>query len=289
MTTKFFLTPWKIESEVLTDQMPVIDLRSLSLYKQGHLKGASHFPIGTLVERLSELPSRHQVLCLFGTETQIIEASHFLIMKNYRVKYQILACDSFFQQISHRGWLEIGNHSKRLWQPAPVVKRFNKHFSKLTTAKYGLDLACGAGRDSLYLAQSGWQMCAIDYSQSALDKLNKLSENLSLPVETQLLNLEKDFSTLIAQEARYDLIIVVRYLHRPILEMLPLLLKSRGILVYQTFMQGCEAFGSPKNPRFLLKAGELAETFNNFNILYDHQELLEDGRPTNAFIAQKHD
>ncbi len=289
MTDTLDLTPWHIISQLLSDQMPVIDLRSSSNYQRGHLIGASHFPIDTLIERLSELPSRHQVVSLLGTEKQLMQAKQLLVLKGYQIKYQILACDSLFQQLAHKGWLEIGEGSRRLWQPAPVVKLFVDQYSQSVGAKKGLDLACGAGRDSLYLAQQGWQMSAIDYSQSALDKLQRLCGSLNLKVDTQKLDLEKHFADLLDQGNRFDLVLVVRYLHRPLLKQLPLLLNPHGILVYQTFMQGCEAFGSPKNPRFLLRRGELAEVFKNFKILHDQQENLADGRPTNAFIAQKVD
>jgi len=289
MSADLILTPWKINSNLLSEQMPVIDLRSQFEYEQGHLKGASHFPIASLLERLNELPNRHQELSLFGSDKQIIRATELLVQKKYPIKYQIIASDHFFQQIIDKGWLQRGNQSKRLWQPASVVKRFVKDHSTDARDQTGLDLACGAGRDSLYLAQQGWQMTAVDYSQSALDKLQQVSSRHHLKIDTQLLDLEKNFASLLAQEYRYDLILVVRYLHRPLLDKLPLLLKSGGIIVYQTFMQGCEAFGSPKNPRFLLKSGELARLYQNLHILYDQQEFLIDGRPTNAFIAQKLD
>jgi hypothetical protein len=51
-------------------------------------------------------------------------------------------------------------------------------------------------------------------------------------------------------------------------------------------MQGSEKFGSPRNPNFLLKAGELAEVFAGAAILLDAVETLDDGRPVSAFIAR---
>ncbi len=40
----------------------------------------------------------------------------------------------------------------------------------------GLDLACGEGRNALWLAGRGWQMTAMDFSSVALDKGRRLAE-----------------------------------------------------------------------------------------------------------------
>ncbi len=56
-------------------------------------------------------------------------------------------------------------------------------------------------------------------------------------------------------------IVVVNYLYRPLLPVLPQALRPGGILIYQTFMRGNEAYGRPRNPEFLLASRELPETF----------------------------
>jgi hypothetical protein len=65
------------------------------------------------------------------------------------------------------------------------------------------------------------------------------------------------------------------------------LLAPGGVLLYQTFMQGSEQFGSPRNPNYLLRPHELAQTFAGLTILLDEVEYLEDGRPLSAFIARR--
>ena len=69
--------------------------------------------------------------------------------------------------------------------------------------------------------------------------------------------------------------------------LLPSLLAPGGVLLYQTFMQGSEQFGSPRNPNYLLRPHELAQTFAELAILLDEVEYLEDGRPLSAFIARR--
>ena len=72
----------------------------------------------------------------------------------------------------------------------------------------------------------------------------------------------------------YDVIIVVNYLYRPKIRELTNLLKKGGFLFYETFSEGNEKYGSPKNPKFLLKDRELLDIFGE-NLLplsfYDGQ------------------
>lgn len=54
-------------------------------------------------------------------------------------------------------------------------------------------------------------------------------------------------------------IIVVNYLHRPLLPRLIEALAPGGVLIYETFAAGNERYGRPANPDHLLKPGELLE------------------------------
>ena len=49
----------------------------------------------------------------------------------------------------------------------------------------------------------------------------------------------------------------VNYLHRPLLPQLRAALADDGVLLYETFALGNEAYGRPSNPGFLLRRDEL--------------------------------
>jgi hypothetical protein len=56
---------------------------------------------------------------------------------------------------------------------------------------------------------------------------------------------------------RFDAIVVTNYLHRPSLHALLASLADDGVLLYETFARGNEAYGRPSNPDFLLEKDEL--------------------------------
>ena len=56
---------------------------------------------------------------------------------------------------------------------------------------------------------------------------------------------------------RFGGVVVANYLHRPLFGALLAALADDGVLLYETFAAGNEAFGRPSNPAFLLQPGEL--------------------------------
>lgn len=158
------------------------------------------------------------------------------------------------------------------------------------TAGIGLDIACGAGRDLTYLATQGWQMTGIDQSADSLARVATLAKYCKVDIATRQLDLETGSDPLTEfPDSSVDLVCVARYLHRPLFPFIKRVLKPGGVIIYQTFMVGSEltAIGRPRNPKFLLEAGELAQIFSDADILLDEIEILDDARPVTEFIARK--
>lgn len=55
-----------------------------------------------------------------------------------------------------------------------------------------LDVACGDGRNSIYLARLGYEVVAIDFSEEALNRLSYFSKKECLKIETKLVDLSRD-------------------------------------------------------------------------------------------------
>jgi SAM-dependent methyltransferase len=141
-----------------------------------------------------------------------------------------------------------------------------------------LDLACGGGRHSIYLAKLGYCVDAIDRDTSVLDGLKRI-EGITViqhDLESNLWPFDNDV---------YDGVVVTNYLHRPLFQNLIRSIKSGGILIYETFSVGNEKFGKPSNPNFLLKPGELLEiTREQFRVIAFEEVYLS--APTPAMVQR---
>jgi tellurite methyltransferase len=272
---------------------PLIDCRQWNDYCAGHIQGATSLPAEQLFQRMHELPQRRIPLSLCGDDHSLSVARDFLSDREFTIHREIVWSAELAAALAQQQKLESGETSHRLWQPAPLITDFiNNILPDLSgTPKNGLDIACGAGRDMVYLAMHGWQMLGLDNSAEALQRTQQLASFNRVSVQTQLIDLEKaenPFADIPAlHDNSLDLVCGFRYLHRPLFPHLQRLLKPGGFMVYQTFMAGCEKISSPRNPRFLLQPDELATTFASFDILENDVIRLDDGRPMSAFIARK--
>ncbi len=134
-------------------------------------------------------------------------------------------------------------------KPSPWIARF-AHL--VPAGARVLDLACGYGRHALYFAARGAHVIAIDRDATALATLSGI-----VGIDTLVADLEGSPWPLASE--RFDAIVVSHYLHRPLFTHLRAALADDGVLLYETFAQGNEAFGRPSNPAFLLRTGELLE------------------------------
>ena len=117
-----------------------------------------------------------------------------------------------------------------------------------------LDLACGEGRHSIFMADLGHKVLATDHDEEKLAVLRGIKN-----INTLLIDLEKD--GLSFKEKRFSAIIVTNYLYRPFLTSLMKILDQSGVIIYETFSQGNESFGKPSNKSYLLKHHELLDVF----------------------------
>lgn len=144
-------------------------------------------------------------------------------------------------------------------EPVKVVEQY----AKLATGKMALDIACGQGRNTKFLAKQGFVVDALDISPTALKALEGI-ENIS-PKEV-------DFDTYTLEENKYDLIVCTYYLERSLFPQIEKALKEDGILILETFMHHADNTKEPSSRRFMLEEGELEVTFDD---RYDLMHLTE--------------
>ena len=133
-----------------------------------------------------------------------------------------------------------------------------------------LDLACGTGRHARHFAALAHPVLAVDRDADAL------AQAAGEGIVTLRFDLEAEPDHAAASTpgsgppdltpssaltpmvpGRFSGIVVTNYLHRPLMAELAASLRPDGVLIYETFAIGNEAFGKPSNPAFLLAPGEL--------------------------------
>lgn len=148
-----------------------------------------------------------------------------------------------------------------------------------------LDVACGRGRHALLLASAGYDVTACDRDAQALDELRRVAARLELEVTAEQLDLETGAVDLGA--ARFALIVVVHYLHRPLFPALARALAPGGVLIYETFTRAQALRGRPKQAAFLLEPGELPGLVAPLRVLRA-REGQHDGRDVAGVAATPH-
>jgi tellurite methyltransferase len=131
-----------------------------------------------------------------------------------------------------------------------------------------LDVACGTGRNALYLATLGYEVDAIDASDVAIAALLAAAQERGLAIAPRVVDLEREP----LPPGPYDAIVTTNFLLRDIFGALEDALAPGGLLFYETFAPAhVEELGHSFNPAYLLERGELLRAFPRLEII-DHQE-----------------
>jgi tellurite methyltransferase len=127
--------------------------------------------------------------------------------------------------------------------------------TKVTPGR-ALDLACGAGRNALWLANHGWDVTAIDGAEEAI----RLLREHDAGIDTRVLDLERD-APLPFDDETFDLVVILYFLHRPLFAEAQRVLRPGGIVITAIRTTGI-------NPRFCLSLEELREEFSACEVLH---------------------
>jgi tellurite methyltransferase len=145
-----------------------------------------------------------------------------------------------------------------------------------------LDIACGEGRNSIFLARNGFDVAGIDISEEGLAKAEQWAKAEELVVDFRCIDLET-----FAFSESYGLIINFNFLLRGLVPLLVDALNPGGVIVFDTIMDYPTLEGF-HNRGYLLQPGELQEIFTPFKgeiLLYE--ELPFGPSPTARLIFHK--
>jgi tellurite methyltransferase len=188
----------------------------------------------------------------------------------------IILCYNF---ISKNKEEKMALQDKEKWnkkyQNTPSLTKDRKACRKLELAQdyankqKALDVACGTGRNSIYLSSLGYEVDAIDISEVAIEILN---EKKIKNINTKVVDLDE----YIPPKENYDLIVMSNFLDRNMIEHLKNSLRKDGVLVIETYMHHEINTKKNSNPDFLLQEGELKTFFDKKFELIEYDEFDND-------------
>lgn len=179
--------------------------------------------------------------------------------------------------------------------PAPLLARHAPTLRDLITllgTPRVLDLACGQGRNGLFAASLGCSVLGVDANDEALATARKAAESAAGQAEFVRMDMENDPQApreVLASDA-YDVVLVFRYLHRPLLPRIARAVRPGGLLIYQTFTvdhPDHSPHNRPRNPDFLLQHSELAKAFGRDYTVLDVGEGCCEGECLAHFVGRR--
>lgn len=160
-------------------------------------------------------------------------------------------------------WDERYRAADRLWSVEPnlfVADRLGPREPGV-----GLDLASGEGRNAIWLAERGWRMTAVDFSEVAIERGKGVTDNVEFVVGDVLAW---------EPEGSFDLVLI-SYLHLPLQQISGVLARSSGWLNPggELFLIGHDrinlekGIGGPQVPEILWDVSELRGLLDGLNVI----------------------
>jgi SAM-dependent methyltransferase len=141
---------------------------------------------------------------------------------------------------------------------APSSQWVERWVPYVETGSWGLDLACGDGRNTGVLLRHGLRVAALDRDAAALEQLAKRYRGQSFGRLLQIdLEAQPWQPELWVPKEGFGLILTCNYLWRARQALVLNGLRPGGWWIHETFMRGHEHLGRPRSPDFLLEPGEL--------------------------------
>jgi len=150
-----------------------------------------------------------------------------------------------------------------------------------------LDVACGAGRNALFLAGHDFEVDAVDISREALTRAARLAQQSDLQINW----IELDLDEPLQLENHYALILIVRYVNLPLIRRLKRCLAPGGFLVCEEHLVSDTDVIGPSNNAFRVQPGAMSKLAKGLRVHLLEEAIINDpdNRPAalGRLVAQK--
>jgi 2-polyprenyl-3-methyl-5-hydroxy-6-metoxy-1,4-benzoquinol methylase len=167
-------------------------------------------------------------------------------------------------------------------KPSTFLLREIETLQRLSPGNRALDIACGEGRNSIYLAQHGFLVTALDISDIGIVKAFQRAEEERVQIDFQRVDLDEYKFT-----DQFDLIIIFNFLQRELIPKASQALSPGGLLIIDTILESPELLAL-HNPAYLLRRGELRSLCERLpGEVLINEELNEGEMPTARIMFRK--
>lgn len=171
-----------------------------------------------------------------------------------------------------------GDYRPRM-DPAPFLVEW---LDRLPPGK-ALDVACGAGRNAMCLADAGYDVEAFDISRTAIERARLESEARGLRVDWRVV----DIDAVDLGEQRFDLITVIRFMNRSFWPRLMTALRPGGAILVEHHLRTDRQVSGPLEPEFRLSPGELLDAFGDLRVVFYSESIEPSDREDGVYALAR--
>jgi SAM-dependent methyltransferase len=170
-----------------------------------------------------------------------------------------------------------GDYRPRSWPTA-----FLEQWAPAFGVGRALDVACGTGRNALYLAEHGFDVTGVDISEVAIERASHEARARGLDVEFLAADLDH-----FTPDGLFDVITVIRFRNRELWPRLVGALAPGGWILAEHHMKTTADVAGPTSSEFRLDPGELLEVFSDLRIVHYSESVEPADDDTKQYAIQR--
>jgi len=171
-------------------------------------------------------------------------------------------------------------------QPSPFLTG-QIDLLKTAPAMTALDVACGKGRNLIYLAEQGFNVTGVEYDDDSIGHVMAEVRKRDIEAHVTKSDLEAEGATL---PGPFGVVCVFYFLHRPLMPAIRNAVMPGGFLVYETFLiDQRERWGTPRHAEFAWGKNELLREFDSGFRVRHYEERIDEAAQTACarIVAQR--